>query len=561
MQKGVQMAEVKDNNTGTNRLEQAVLNMPDVKVYFSGDKKQEAENISAYVGSEKLGNVSLQKFSKSGEGICYYVLLDISGSISNSSFKDVISGISKLGKKLSNEDEMVLITFGEENKVVFSLTGKEIKDGKADSYLNSLSNSHQWTYLYESVSQVAEMASQSLITQYDRQVAFVITDWEDNGLGKETKEETLDAINSCGIPVYGFAVKEAKKADVNSFGEFARATGGYLTVLSGNDAADSMEAVRKELMDSYVATFEADSNKVSNSTVEVTLKFEEESKSQKVEVLQNHWIEDTEKPTVEEVTVDGIDQLRVTFSEPVEGADSAENYCLTSKKGDVSYPVYVSTGSDGTSALLSFSSEFKKGDYELAIDGIKDVSMEGNALEETVQIEIDANMLQELVGEDAAGANTGLYIGIGSAVLAVLLVVLAVLLLRRRKKKKNKSVDGGVATVPDGQDVRVHVAVEQGTLAEKEVRIHVKGQKEEIVTKIRSSMIVGRSKSCQLCFDDPTLSRQHFVLVLSSNDVMIQNLSESSFTVVNGRKLNAKPYKLNPGDEISAGQLKMTIRW
>ena len=61
------------------RIEQLYINMPDVTAYYrssQGDNKLEA-----YLGGEKLTLKDVENFSKTGEAVEYYVLLDISGSI------------------------------------------------------------------------------------------------------------------------------------------------------------------------------------------------------------------------------------------------------------------------------------------------------------------------------------------------------------------------------------------------------------------------------------------------------------------------------------------------
>ena len=69
------------------RIEQLYINMPDVTAYYrssQGDNKLEA-----YLGGEKLTLKDVENFSKTGEAVEYYVLLDISGSITGERFTDI----------------------------------------------------------------------------------------------------------------------------------------------------------------------------------------------------------------------------------------------------------------------------------------------------------------------------------------------------------------------------------------------------------------------------------------------------------------------------------------
>ena len=78
---------------------------------------------------------------------------------------------------------------------------------------------------------------------------------------------------------------------------------------------------------------------------------------------------------------------------------------------------------------------------------------------------------------------------------------------------------------------------------------------------IKNSMIIGRSKSCNLSFNDPTMSRQHFALTVKNGEIMILNLSKSSYTMVNDMKLADTEQTLHSGDRIRAGQTELMIKW
>ena len=105
------------------------------------------------------------------------------------------------------------------------------------------------------------------------------------------------------------------------------------------------------------------------------------------------------------------------------------------------------------------------------------------------------------------------------------------------------------------------VKVERRDLEELTVHFQARGQKDEIDVVVQKSMIVGRSAACELSFDDPALSRQHFSLEISEGGLWIRNLSQSGFTLVNGVKLQEKAVRLRSGDWIGAGQLQLRIRF
>ena len=95
----------------------------------------------------------------------------------------------------------------------------------------------------------------------------------------------------------------------------------------------------------------------------------------------------------------------------------------------------------------------------------------------------------------------------------------------------------------------------------KMVVFQVKGRGDEVRMAIKNSMIVGRSKSCNLSFNDPTMSRQHFALTVKNGKILIMNLSKSSYTMVNEVKLTDAEKPLQSGDRIRAGQTELMIKW
>lgn len=568
-----------------NRLEQVYLNMPEVRFYFSGDREQTEENLKAYIGKEQLEFVSLKRFSEGDGAVYYYVLLDVSASISEGTFSQITAGLAAFGRGLNTQDHLIVITFGEEVKTVLDMTGEELRDGRADSVFSGLVNRDQKTLLFEAVKQTAELAASVPASDSTRRAAFVITDGEDIARGMATKNEALNTLSRTGIPVYGFTAPEAKRDSINALGEFSRTSGGYLTILEAGKASEGFEAVREEIQNTYEAVFTADTNQVSHEMVSAVLEFSQEGEKRQTEAMQDRWIADTEAPALRAASFESSTQVKVIFSEPVSGAEAAENYRLTDGEGTVHTPAYASVGSDGTSAVLTFSGELGGGSYELSCERIADRSMEKNPLEGSISIESEAVRTEEtkaVQSQEDAPSKTSLPIYAAAGLAVVLAAAVLVFFMKKGKSGKEMPQKGqsdsnpkaaagpapekepeyaGAAVLTEQAQTRVRVSVEKPKLAEKKVFFHVKGQREEIPVTIRNSMIVGRSASCELIFDDPAMSRQHFALELAGQSVTIRNLSTSSFTTVNGIRLGASSYSLKPGDEIGAGQLKITIRW
>ena len=69
---------------------------------------------------------------------------------------------------------------------------------------------------------------------------------------------------------------------------------------------------------------------------------------------------------------------------------------------------------------------------------------------------------------------------------------------------------------------------------------------------------VGRNASCQLSLDDPLVSRRHALLVVTGNQVTVQDLGSRNGVLVNGERIEGV-VALTEGDRILIGAQEMTL--
>lgn len=540
-----------------NHLEQVYLNMPEADFYFAGDQEQKEENLKAYVGEQRLTFQSLQKFSESNTELYYYIALDVSASYPESEFRSICEALSTFGDTIRDQDHCILVTFGDDVNIEYDLTGKELHEGGADKeILAALSNRDMNTSLYEAFSQIAGHSRQA--SEAARKVVFVITDGMDDTVGKSGGNEALSEIKDAGLTVYGLAVPQAKQEAVNALGEYVRSTGGYLTMMEEGKETDALTGVSDYIMNCYKAVFTASSNKISNDSVTATLEWKDTSEKQSMEVKQTHWIKDTENPTIVQTQQISNRQIKVVFSEAVTGSDAAENFVMKTENGEELIPVYTSEGSNKESVLLTFADDLEAGNYTLECKNIKDISMEENALEENGSLTVEPESETEAATEQAEESFLQAH-GIQIAIPAVLILAAIVYLIRKKRKQKQEPEKKESQPSAESQKQTVF---EPGIMAERKMVVfQVKGRGDEVRMAIKNSMIVGRSKSCNLSFNDPTMSRQHFALAVKNGEILINNLSKSSYTMVNDIKLTDTEQTIHSGDRIKAGQTELMIRW
>jgi FHA domain/Domain of unknown function (DUF1707) len=73
----------------------------------------------------------------------------------------------------------------------------------------------------------------------------------------------------------------------------------------------------------------------------------------------------------------------------------------------------------------------------------------------------------------------------------------------------------------------------------------------------RGHITLGRSSSCQLVFDDDTVSRRHAELVLRDGAWHVVDLGSSNGTYLNGRRVNDA--EVRRGDELTLGTTRVVL--
>jgi len=70
--------------------------------------------------------------------------------------------------------------------------------------------------------------------------------------------------------------------------------------------------------------------------------------------------------------------------------------------------------------------------------------------------------------------------------------------------------------------------------------------------------VVGRSMSCQIRFNAPTVSRQHLLLQVLGDHVFAENLSTSTGTLLNGHRM-VERVRILPGDSLVLGPRSLRL--
>jgi uncharacterized membrane protein len=154
-----------------------------------------------------------------------------------------------------------------------------------------------------------------------------------------------------------------------------------------------------------------------------------------------------------------------------------------------------------------------------------------------------------------------LLIYIGAITAIVVVVVVIWILLRKRKKKKTRNnfeQYGDNASPEKRTEILTNSNITEGT-KNPCVRLRNVGSADQTWDlALNQGILVGRDTSCQVCLDEKSVSRQQCRLYTKNSIPMIENLSESNITQLNGKKLKS-PTQIKAGDHIKCGRITLII--
>ncbi len=75
---------------------------------------------------------------------------------------------------------------------------------------------------------------------------------------------------------------------------------------------------------------------------------------------------------------------------------------------------------------------------------------------------------------------------------------------------------------------------------------------------VTGEVVIGRSRECQIRFEDPSVSRRHARVFLDYGEAVIEDLGSPNGTLVNRQRV-ASPLRLKTGDSIQIGTEKIRV--
>lgn len=563
-------------------LEQVYVNMPEVTAYGWGIGEDVAE---VYLGKEKLELVENVPFSESGQPVYYYVLLDVSNSMPEAYFDDIKQSIQTFEGTLRSEDRMALYTFGEQVELKLP---EEHSQEDTLAVMETIDNVDNKTLLFEAISMAADRAEQVPWDVCQRKVLIVISDGEDFTIGKTVAQEAQENLKRKGIPAYAYGIQDTARENINNFGEFARTSGGQLVVFGKEEAGVLLDGFAQEMDEIQVLKLQASSNIASNSMETFTIKTGSNQTITR-DVLAARHMEDVTAPTILRVDKIAENQVKLEFSEPVKGADTAAAYMVTWQEqasGDdkkVAAVAGVSVSIDNANEIfLTFTNDLKPGKYTISCTNIYDLSMEGNPVSNTAEFEIEAPVTEEIPAEPtkweklASGLKERLWIllVIGAALAAAIVVVV----MKKRKDSQVESFEtletpqeessavsnSTVSLILDDDDDCTRRLFDYPEMGLKTYQLELFDlDSPDLVYQVNmtDTITIGRSRDCMVCIsNNRTMSGHHCEIVLRDGRMYLRDLDSKNGTFLNENPNRITEAELKSGSIIGMGSARLRVQ-
>ncbi len=563
-------------------LEQVYVNMPEVTAYGWGIGEDVAE---VYLGKEKLELVENVPFSESGQPVYYYVLLDVSNSMPEAYFDDIKQSIQTFEGTLRSEDRMALYTFGEQVELKLP---EEHSQEDTLAVMETIDNVDNKTLLFEAISMAADRAEQVPWDVCQRKVLIVISDGEDFTIGKTVAQEAQENLKRKGIPAYAYGIQDTARENINNFGEFARTSGGQLVVFGKEEAGVLLDGFAQEMDEIQVLKLQASSNIASNSMETFTIKTGSNQTITR-DVLAARHMEDVTAPTILRVDKIAENQVKLEFSEPVKGADTAAAYMVTWQEqasGDdkkVAAVAGVSVSIDNANEIfLTFTNDLKPGKYTISCTNIYDLSMEGNPVSNTAEFEIEAPVTEEIPAEPtkweklAGGLKERLWIllVIGAALAAAIVVVV----MKKRKDSQVESFEtletpqeessavsnSTVSLILDDDDDCTRRLFDYPEMGLKTYQLELFDlDSPDLVYQVNmtDTITIGRSRDCMVCIsNNRTMSGHHCEIVLRDGRMYLRDLDSKNGTFLNENPNRITEAELKSGSIIGMGSARLRVQ-
>ena len=268
---GVERADAAKNLKikGDLAVEQVQVDVPLVNAYvYSRDldlSKVKPKEVRATLAGQKLKVLSMKQQHKTEQGIYYAFLLDVSASIPQADLDAAKEAIERIAKGMRRQDQLAVITFGDDVKVI-SDGSRPVE--KTIRKIRRLKAKDQTTKFYSAMNKLIKVSEK---VQNMRRVAVVVSDGIDDTDAGMSQEELEHVLQQSGIAVYGMGIGSNKEL-ARKFGSFLRISGGELYPFTAATANAKLDSLIKRLSSIYRLSMEVTGEVPQGDTVRLSVK-------------------------------------------------------------------------------------------------------------------------------------------------------------------------------------------------------------------------------------------------------------------------------------------------
>lgn len=539
--------------------------MPEINTYLSffdadGNRVEigNFEDIIVMLSGNILEVEGIKTIKDSDLGTAYIFAVDISGS-ANYGFQDIKSSLKMWALNMQDEDQMVLITFGESVEVV--LEGSEDEDTRID-VIESLNANEKGTMFFDGIYKALSIAESESENLSDMRVLVTITDGRDYSKGGVTSNELKEKLVSSNIQMYSIATEKATSNDISQMGELSRSTNANVIPLAGNATSDVFLKLKRDIEKAYVLTAKGETNIITGEmqTLSITIQGDGQSYEATEEIRITRYTPDEIYPTIVSVTSIENNVVEIIFSEDVIGADNILNYSLVDIEGnEVSL---IGSEYSNNTAKLTLTNNIYDGDYIINISNIHDISMEENEIENN-EYEFTVTDYPEPIIEEIEEADEGTnwLLILALAAFCIIVIIVLIIIIRKRKKSDNEVFDSEAQISQEEEKAqnlvneKHHIKNEEGKKA-LFIAVSDNGAERSIDVFISDEVYIGRSLDCEISFDDDEMSRRHCRITYQDGMLYIEDLASTNGTILNGVPIKT-PMLISVDDVIEAGSHKI----
>lgn len=561
------------------KIENASYNAPELKAYLYGAGKWDSIAFTSASLTTQAGEVRSLEYegggllAQMGEGTEYIYLIDVTASMRDANIAMARQSVLEHLDALSGNDRIVVYSFSGKAQKVTDVTAGSInptekKQKKAakqakkaakqaiNQRLQKGEGDGKGSAVYRAMEDVMDFAARQDAKGKKnvplRKVCLLLTDGQDRNFGSKDQATFEEKVRESHVAFYGIGLASQNRTpaaeEFRQLEEYCGISGGDWTYEPRNEARvyKALTKKRAGLANCFMAQFRGKNNQVSNAEEVLSITTEDNRSSTRT-ILANQYQKDKDAPKVEKIKKAGSNTISFTFSEAVTGADGKQNFTVKNEDGKSMQIKSVSYDSSSYKCEVVFSEDLYSGEYTLGFKNITDHSMEQNKPEKE---KFDFKGRSPVVGGITYALTRFWW------VFALAVIVGGGLLLY---KKLNEQ--GGVIVRDGNASLMAHLSPK----SEPKMKINTQGKDlymtlrekngkvSDIRMQIDSSITFGRFKGCNICINDPSVSRQHFVIEAIDGKAYISDLESKGGTMVNGSKIT-KDYPLHGGEEIRAGE-------